>query len=130
MVIFLGFEHTTIMEILMKNTFATLALFAISSAASLSATTEAAKADTAACPAAAQCTASNCNKAVAATTPAPSASTMTAAQQEFCNKLNSKAQQMFKAMDSDARTMAMEMAKMKEPNQAVEESATKMAPKA
>ena len=115
----------------MKNTFATLALFAISSTAFLGATTEAAKADTAAAKAdTASCPVSHCNKAVAATTATPSASTMTAAQQEFCNKLNSKAQQMFKAMDNDSRAMVMEMAKTKEPNQAVEESAAKMAPKA
>lgn len=108
----------------MKNTFATLALFAISSTAFLGATTEAPKAEAAACPAA------TCNKAVAAATPAPAATTMTAAQQEFCNKLNSNAQQKFKAMDNDARAMVMEAAKTKEPNQAVEEAAAKMAPKA
>lgn len=107
----------------MKNIFATAALLTLSATAFLGATTDAAKTDCTKCPS------NGVNKAVAATPTTPSNSTMTAEQQAFCNKLNSKAQQLFKAMDNATRMKAMETAKTKEPNQAVEEVA-KMLPKA
>ena len=103
----------------MKSIFAKIVLLAVSSTALLSATTEVAASGT------------QCPPAACPSTPAQQQMpmTMTADQQLFCNTLNAKNQQMFKAMDNDSRSMVMDMAKTKDPNQAMDDMCTKMAPK-